>query len=143
MANPSIKKTIPLLVLGLILIVGGIYLATRPESTDASKKPLETSSGVTSNTSIADGKQLIEIGVKGGYQPRQTIAKAGVPTTIRFVTKGSFDCSTAVTIPSIGYDANLPMTGNTDKEIPAQESGTTLQGYCAMGMYSFTIRFQD
>src|SRR3989344_210395 len=48
------------------------------------------------NVSIIDGKQVIEIKAKGGYQPRVSFAKAGIPTIIRFDTEGTFDCSSSV-----------------------------------------------
>lgn len=88
-----------------------------------------------------DGKQIIEISAKGGYSPRITMAKADMPTIIRMSTKGSFDCSSAVSIPSLGYRANLPPTGTTDIEVGVQKSGSILQGLCAMGMYNFQIKF--
>jgi len=93
------------------------------------------------NVSIIDGKQIIEIGAKGGYAPKVSIAKANIPTILRVQTRGTFDCSSALTIPSIGYRANLPPSGVTEIEIPAQKSGATLQGLCAMGMYNFKVQF--
>jgi hypothetical protein len=36
----------------------------------------------------------------------------------------------------------LPPSGITDIELPAQEAGATVQGVCAMGMYSFAINFE-
>jgi hypothetical protein len=56
-------------------------------------------------------------------------------------TNGTFDCSSGVTIPSLGIRQTLPSTGETDVEIPAQKSGTSLEGVCVMGMYHFTINF--
>jgi plastocyanin domain-containing protein len=90
---------------------------------------------------MVDGKQIIEIDAKGGYNPRVTLVQADVPTILRMKTQGSFDCSSAVTIPSIGYRANLPPSGTTDIEVSAQKAGTTLQGLCSMGMYNFQVRF--
>lgn len=142
MSSLSQKKNLPFVLIAIGVVAIGVFLVIRSATSGDSKASVVTAAGVTSNTSVTDGKQLIEINVKGGYSPRETVAKAGVPTTLRFVTKGSFDCSTAVTIPAIGYEGNLPMTGNTDVEIPAQDANTTLEGYCAMGMYFFDIRFQ-
>lgn len=109
---------------------------------------LLVSSGKTSenntnadNVSVVDGKQIIEIGAKGGYAPRVSIAKANIPTILRVQTRGTFDCSSALTIPSIGYRANLPPSGVSEIEVPAQKSGVTLQGICAMGMYNFKVQF--
>ena len=96
---------------------------------------------VDSNVSVVDGKQIITINAKGGYSPRLTMAKAGIPTVIKMDTRGTFDCSSAITIPSIGYRSNLPPSGETLIDVPAQNAGTTLQGLCSMGMYNFSINF--
>lgn len=93
------------------------------------------------NVSVVDGKQIIEIGAKGGYSPRVSAAKADMPTILKIKTNGTFDCSSAVSIPSIGYRANLPPTGEKEIEIPPQKSGTIMRGTCAMGMYNFQVKF--
>lgn len=94
------------------------------------------------NVSIIDGKQVIEINTRGGYQPRKSVAKAGIPTIIRFNTKGTFDCSSAVRIPSMNISKNLPQTGSTDIDIGNSKLGI-LQGSCGMGMYPFEVKFQN
>lgn len=99
--------------------------------------------GITpqNNISIVDGKQIIEIDAKGGYVPRNSVAKANMPTVIKVKTNGTFDCSAALAISSIGYRANLPSSGETLIELPPQKEGSTLQGLCAMGMYNFSVKF--
>lgn len=93
------------------------------------------------NVVMEDGKQIITINARGGYFPKVTEAKADIPTVIRVVTTGTFDCSSAIAIPSIGYRNNLPPSGVTEIEIPTQGAGETLQGICAMGMYGFSVTF--
>jgi plastocyanin domain-containing protein len=93
------------------------------------------------NVTVVDGIQVIEISAKGGYQPRKSIAKAGIPTIIRFNTKGTFDCSSSVRIPSMNISQVLPQSGSTDINIGTQQVAT-LQGSCGMGMYPFEIDFQ-
>lgn len=93
------------------------------------------------NVSIVDGKQVIAITAKGGYSPRVTSAKAGIPTVIKMDTRGTFDCSSSLVIPSIGYRNNLPPSGETAIELPPQAAGTSMRGLCAMGMYNFSINF--
>lgn len=130
--------TISIILAGL-LIGGAIIYANQSRQpatlTDQAGQPN------INNVSIVDGKQIIEIGAKGGYSPRITTAKANMPSIIRMSTKGSFDCSSAVSIPGLGYRANLPPTGTTDIEVPPQKPGSALQGLCAMGMYNFQIKF--
>lgn len=93
------------------------------------------------NVSVVDGRQIIAIGARGGYSPRVTLVKAGLPTTIKMETRGTFDCSAALVIPALSYRAFLPATGESLIEVPPQKPGSTLQGTCAMGMYGFSIKF--
>lgn len=93
------------------------------------------------NVSIVEGKQIIEIRAKGGYQPRKSVAKAGIPTILRFNTSGTFDCSSSVRIPSMNISKILPQTGVTDIVLGIAKVGI-LQGTCGMGMYPFEIDFQ-
>jgi len=96
---------------------------------------------VAGNVSLVGGKQIITINAKGGYMPRITTAKAGIPTVINVKTQGTFDCSSSITIPSLGYQNNLPPSGETAIDVPAQTAGTILRGLCSMGMYNFSINF--
>lgn len=93
------------------------------------------------NVTVVDGKQIIEIGARGGYSPRKSVAKAGIPTILRFKTSGTFDCSASIRIPSMNISQILPQSGTTDIDVGSQKSGT-LQGMCGMGMYPFSIDFQ-
>ncbi len=128
-------KTITLSLLA-ILIMGGIYIAAQESSYQE-----EASGGSANNVTMEDGKQIVAITAKGGYSPKVSSAKADIPTIIRMKTRGAFDCSSSVVIPSIGYQGYLPPTGETNINIPAQKAGTTLQGMCGMGMYRFQIQF--
>ena len=116
------------------LLIGGAISLVSPGK-------ISESDATVNNVSVIDGKQIIEIGAKGGYAPRVSIAKADVPTILRIQTNGTFDCSAALTISSIGYREILPPSGITEIEVPAQKSGATLQGLCAMGMYNFKVQF--
>lgn len=128
------KATIISIIVAVVLI-GGAFMLTRNGG--------DTGQVVNaSNVSIVDGKQIIEISAKGGYQPRKSIAKAGIPTIIRFDTKGTFDCSSSVRIPSMNISKSLPQTGSTDIDIGEGKLGT-LQGSCGMGMYPFEVEFQS
>lgn len=94
------------------------------------------------NISIVDGKQIIEINARGGYMPRNTTAKANMPTILKVKTNGTFDCSAAIAIPNLNYRKNLPPTGETLIDISPQKVGTILHGLCAMGMYNFSVKFE-
>ena len=94
------------------------------------------------NVSVVNEKQIIEIRAKGGYQPRASVAKAGLPTILRFNTAGTFDCSSSVRIPSMGVSKMLPQSGTTDIDLGSPTLGT-LVGSCGMGMYPFEIVFEN
>ena len=117
------------IILGVV-IVGAVLYITRGGVVDTKN-----------NVSIVEGKQVIQIIAKGGYSPRNSVAKAGMPTVLKIKTSGTFDCSSALVIPSLSYRANLPMSGETLIDVPTQPAGSTLQGVCAMGMYSFSVQF--
>ena len=94
------------------------------------------------NVSVVAGQQTIEINAKDGYDPQLTTAKANLPTVLKIKSNGDFDCSSSLNIPKLGYRTVLPASGETAVDVPAQSPGSTLKGVCAMGMYSFTIRFE-
>lgn len=130
---------INLIAIGIaVVLVGGAIAFSGPNGsgTDATQD-----ANSANNVSIVDGKQVIAITAKGGYSPRVTSAKAGIPTVIKMDTRGTFDCSSSLAIPSIGYRNNLPPSGETVIELHPQAAGTSMRGLCAMGMYNFSINF--
>lgn len=127
------KSTIISILVATALIGGVVMLTHGGSTTDASV--------VAHNVNVVDGKQIIEIRAKGGYQSQKSVARVGIPTVLRFVTNGTFDCSSSVRIPSLGISKILPQTGVTDIEVGVTQPGT-LQGICGMGMYPFEIEFQ-
>jgi plastocyanin domain-containing protein len=130
------KHTATFITLFLIGLLGFLLFST--------KKSESPTIGLTNNGANVvetNGTQIITINVKGGYFPRTSFAKANLPTTILFKTEGTFDCSSAVRIPSLRLQAFLPSTGVKEMVIPPQQPGTSLQGTCSMGMYNFTINF--
>lgn len=128
------KNLLSIIVVGVVL-VGGVLLLARGNAGNA---PTAADGSALMDTV---GSQIISIRAKGGYSPRVTTAKANVASVIRVTTQGTFDCSSAITIPALGYRANLPPSGITEIPVPPQAPGTELRGLCAMGMYNFTVRF--
>lgn len=127
-------KSTVITILITVVCVAGLIAILKGHSSSTSTKFASTSV-------ITDGKQIVEIQAKGGYTPRVTTAKAGIPTVIQVETSGTFDCSSSLTIPAIGYSQHLPASGTTTIEIPAQNANAVVQGICSMGMYSFSIKF--
>ncbi|HEY4523344.1 MAG TPA: cupredoxin domain-containing protein [Candidatus Paceibacterota bacterium] len=130
------KITAISILVAAILIGGAIVIVGSNQDSNGITPPTEN------NVNVIDGKQIIEINAKGGYSPRVTTAQAGMPTVIKVNTRGTFDCSSALVIPSLGYRKNLPPSGETIIDVPLQASGSVLQGLCAMGMYNFQVRFE-
>lgn len=127
-------KTTIISIFVTILLVGGMIMLN--------KKPSETEDITpANNVTMEDGKQIIEINAKGGYSPKSSIAQANVPTILRFKTEGTFDCSSAISIPSMKITKNLPNSGTTDIDLGTREIGM-LQGTCGMGMYPFEVEFK-
>lgn len=124
------KSTVISILVAGVLIGGAIVLASGTSD-----------SWQANNVSIAEGTQVIEITAKGKYSPQQTTAQANLPTILKVKTKGTFDCTAALTIPAVGYRAMLPPTGETVIEIPPQKPGSTIRGVCGMGMYNFQVKF--
>lgn len=131
----SISTSVLLFVIAAALVsVVAVILLTRGGAKAGDTTP--------TNVSIVGGSQTIEISAKGGYSPQSTTAKAGTPTTLKIKTSGTFDCSSALSIPKLGYQTILSPSGETVVDVPPQKAGTVLTGLCSMGMYSFTIRFE-
>ncbi len=132
-------KPLTISLIAAAVLVGGAltYLAVRPASpavSGAEAQPVQ-------NVAIVDGRQVIDLTAKGGYSPEQSVAKAGIPTVLRVSTKGTFDCSSAIRIPSMNISKNLPQSGVTEIDLGSPQLGT-LQGTCGMGMYPFAIEFK-
>lgn len=130
------NKVIISSVIVMFLAIGGIFMLLRNGGSN-----VPTNTNGQTNVTIVDGKQVIQINAKGGYAPRVTVAKANMPTVINVQTNGTFDCSSALTVPTVGFRKNLPATGVTPIEIPPQQAGATVKGVCAMGMYNFAVNF--
>lgn len=126
------NKNASLVLIAALLISVGIVLIGNPRSSN-SNTPVQ-------NSEIRDGVQYVTIDANGGYLPRSSIAKAGIPTKLIIKTEGTFDCSASLVIPSIKYQKILPQTGETEIDIGTPEVGK-FQGLCSMGMYSFVIDF--
>jgi len=75
------------------------------------------------------------------YNPAEIHAKAGVPVTLRLITKDVRSCSRALIIPALNVQTILDQTGEASIQIPAQKSGTKINYSCSMGMYGGRIIF--
>lgn len=124
------------IVVAIVIIAIPLFLFRATNS----NRNIEVEENVN-NVSIVDGKQIIDMSAKGGYSPRHSIAKAGIPTILRVNTSGTFDCSASIRLPSINVSRTLPQSGTTNIDLGVQKVGL-FQGTCGMGMYPFDINFQ-
>ena len=117
-------------------LIGGAILYTGISSTGGGGDT------PANNVQLVDGKQIVEVSVQGGYRPKKSGAKGGLPPILGFSAPNPYDCSGAVRTPSVGYSAFLPATGKTDVDLGTPQAGI-LRGMCVMGMYTFEIEFKN
>lgn len=127
------------LILALTLLFGGYLFLDIIRPTDGDVAKNESSA---SNVHIVDGVQKIDLTAKGGYLPKVSTAKAGIPTVLSVDTNGTFDCSSALRIPSLKVSESLPMTGTTEIALGTLSPGV-IHGSCGMGMYPFEINVTE
>ncbi|HEY4477999.1 MAG TPA: cupredoxin domain-containing protein [Candidatus Paceibacterota bacterium] len=130
--NKNMNKSYLVVVAVVLLIFLGFVISGGSKSPD-SGQPVQ-------NVEVRDGVQYVTINARGGYLPNVTTAKAGIPTKLIMKTTGTFDCSSALTIPELGLRKMLPQNGETEIDLGVREVGK-LKGLCSMGMYNFEINF--
>lgn len=127
-----------LIIITLALVVGlGIIFMGGSKTNNTQTTSLES----VQNVEVRDGVQYITIDAKGGYSPRSSTAKAGIPTKLIVKTNGTYDCSASLKIQAIGYQKILKNTGEEIIDIGTPKAGVPLQGLCSMGMYNFVVNF--
>jgi plastocyanin domain-containing protein len=123
------KTVLAIITVGLIVALGIVFSG---ESNSEFKQKVE----------IKDGVQYVTINAKGGYFPKVSTAKAGIPTKLIIKTDDTFDCSAALVVRSVGFQNILPQTGETEIDLGIPKAGEPLEGVCGMGMYSFKVNFE-
>lgn len=123
------------LVISILLIGGTAFVVSEKSSTRKDNQNADSN-----NVYVDNGTQYITIYAKGGYKPRLTEIKGGLPTKLIVKTNGTFDCSIALSIRSLGFRKTLQPTGEEIIDLGVLKSGETIEGVCSMGMYSFKIK---
>lgn len=128
------KNTIISIIISIALIGGTLYFI--------SDKPTSSGSEVaqSQNVEIRDGVQYVTVTAKGGYSPRVTEIKGGLPTKLVVKTDGTYDCSASLIVRSVGFQKILQPTGEEIIDLGTPKSGDKVQGVCGMGMYNFQIK---
>ena len=140
-----------ILVLAILTIDSGITLAGSPVSLSrwvggifgSPGNAQAAPNGFTLGGADDQGDgTIITVTVKNtSYEPPVIHAKAGVPVTLRMVSKNVRSCSLALIIPALDLFEILDPTGVREIAIPPQEAGTRMPYSCSMGMYSGMIIF--
>lgn len=129
------KTTSIIITLALVVGLGIILLG-------GSKDNINTATNEAGeNSEIKDGIQYITVNARGGYSPKVSMAKAGIPTKLIVKTNGTYDCSASLVIRAVGFQKILSQTGEEVIDIGIPKAGEPLQGVCGMGMYNFLINF--
>ncbi len=125
------KSTILSVALSLS-IIGIAFYAVSDDSSSAGVEQVQ-------NVEIRDGVQYVTITARGGYFPRVSEIKEGIPTKLIVQTSGTYDCSAALVIRSAGFQKILQPTGEEVIDLGVPQSGQKIQGVCGMGMYNFQV----
>lgn len=129
------KNVLISLCISVALIGGTLYFITRePAPATGSQIGAEAN-----NIEIKDGIQYVTVTAQGGYSPRTSIIKAGIPTKLIVKTNGTYDCSSSLVIREVGFQKILKPTGEETIDLGTPKSGGTIHGICGMGMFNFTI----
>jgi plastocyanin domain-containing protein len=128
------NKTVSIIIIIVLIAVLGFIFSSGTKPDNGVNRSL------AKNTVIKEGVQYITIDAKGGYSPRLSQAQPGIPTKLIMKTSGTYDCSSAMTIPSLNIQKILPQSGDTEIDLGILKEGETLQGLCSMGMFNFEIK---
>ena len=129
------KNTIISIIISIALVGGILYFVS-----DRSASTNTNEIAQSQNVEIRDGVQYVTVTAKGGYSPRVTQIKGGIPTKLVVKTDGTYDCSASLVVRSVGFQKILQPTGEEVIDLGTPKSGEKLQGVCGMGMYNFQIK---
>ena len=77
---------------------------------------------------------MIDVTVRGGYQPASITAEAGRPIRLNFTRRESTPCGEEVVLPEFGRRAHLPEGKTVGIEVTPAEPGE-YEFTCGMNMY--------
>ena len=86
----------------------------------------------------AGGVQVVDVTVKGGYQPASIEAQAGRTLRLNFTRREATPCGEEVVFPEFGRRAHLPEGDSVSVEVTPTEPGV-YEFTCGMNMYKGRI----
>jgi plastocyanin domain-containing protein len=123
------------IILAIIIVVGTGYFVFGNNLSNT-----KTEDVAVQNIEIKNGVQYVTIIAKNGYTPKISTVKAGIPTKLIVKTNNTYDCSASLVINSLKYRKMLSPNGETEIDLGILKAGDSIQGVCAMGMYSFEVK---
>lgn len=133
-----------ILALGFISLDAGLNILGSPLAPSRVIAGIFEQSGQTETVraqTVGDVQEVtISVGERG-YVPNTLAASSGKPLKLIMITRDSYSCARAFTIPSLGIKQVLPVTGRTEIDIPSQTPGL-LYFSCSMGMYTGVIQIE-
>lgn len=137
MSKKSSPNTPLIIIISIVVIaiIGFVMIQNSGNTTDTSW----ASNG--SNVEVRDGVQYVTVDARGGYRPRTSYAKWGIPTKLVMNTKNTYDCSAVLVVKAANFREVLPENGTTEIDLGTPKSGDKIPGTCSMGMYNFSIIF--
>ncbi len=87
---------------------------------------------------MEDGRQVVDITVKGGYSPSLVRVEAGKPVRLRFDRQENSDCTARVVFPDLRKSATLAAFGTTTLDLDIAEPGE-YSWACGMNMLHGTL----
>lgn len=138
------KSSYFIIIVAIIIGASIIFISNSKSNNNTNKitpNRIVESNNPVENSEIKDGIQYITINAKGGYSPRVSKSVAGIPTKIIVKTNSTFDCSASLVIRSLNFQKILKQTGEEVIDAGIPTAGSSIQGVCGMGMYSFVINF--
>lgn len=129
------QKTTISIIISLLLVGGALYVVSGDPA------PSDTNEVAQSqNVQTREGVQYVTITAKGGYTPYTTQIDGGVSTKLIVKTDGTYDCSAALVVRSVGFRKMLRPSGEEVIDLGVLKSGKEVTGVCGMGMYNFKIK---
>src|SRR3989338_719391 len=128
------KNTIISIIVSAALISGTLYFVSDRSASSGGEV------AQSQNVEVRDGVQYVTVTAKGGYSPRITEIKGGLPTKLVVKTDGTYDCSASLVVRFVGFQKILQSTGEEVIDLGVPKSGERVQGVCSMGMYNFQIK---
>jgi plastocyanin domain-containing protein len=126
------KNTIISIIISFVLIGGTLYFV--------SNKSASSEMTDSQNVEIRDGIQYVTVMARGGYSPRTSKVQPDIPTKLIVKTNGTYDCSAALAVRSVGFQKILEPTGEEIIDVGIIKKGGKVQGICSMGMYNFELK---